>query len=158
MATYSNLKLSLLIGFIFASISSFAQGGPPRFDNERIESLKVSFITQKMDLSPEESKIFWPIYNEYKKEQEALRKAQWEKMISFTKVKDIDELSDTEIQAKISSEFYFRQQDLNIERKYYSKLKSNLPLKIVGKFYRAQEAFKSELLKQYYRGGPRRDK
>ncbi len=31
----------------------------------RIESQKIAFITQKLDLSPSEAQQFWPIYNEY---------------------------------------------------------------------------------------------
>ncbi|RYG21485.1 MAG: hypothetical protein EOO07_02500 [Chitinophagaceae bacterium] len=141
-----------MLFLFFVSKISFAQG-PQRFDNEKIEAFKITFFTQKLDLSAEEAKIFWPIYNDYQREQKALRSAHMEKMISFTKVKDIDELSDTEIQTKILNDFDFKQRDLNIEKKYYFKLKTNLPLKIVGKFYRAQEAFKSELLKQFRNGG-----
>jgi hypothetical protein len=47
-----------------------------------------------------------------------------------------------------------RQKDLNLEKKYYNKLKSSLPIKTVGKFYRAQEAFKRELLDRF-KGRPR---
>ncbi len=125
-------------------------------DHEKIEAAKVSFFNQKLGLSSEEAKIFWPIYNDYQKELETLRKAHMQKMISFRKVTEIDDMSDAQIQALILNDFDFRQKDLNIEKKYYNKFKSTLPLKIVGKFYRAQEAFKRELLNQYRGGGPRR--
>lgn len=119
---------------------------------EEIESLKIAYFTQKLDLSPEEAKIFWPIYNNMQSEQSALRKERMQKMISFRKVTEIDNLSDSQVQSLITSEFDLRQRDLNIEKKYYAKLKSSLPIKVVGKFYRAQEAFKRELLNRY-RGG-----
>jgi len=119
---------------------------------EEIESLKIAFFTQKLDLSPEEAKIFWPIYNDMQAEQNALRKERMQKMISFRKVDEIDNLSDAQVQSLITSEFDFRQRDLNLEKKYYNKLKSALPIKVIGKFYRAQEAFKRELLNRF-RGG-----
>jgi hypothetical protein len=72
-----------------------------------------------------------------------------QKMISFRKLKEIEDLDDEEIQTLILNDFNFRQRDLNIERKYYNKFKSSLPIKTVGKFYRAQEAFKKEILQQY---------
>ncbi|WP_230383773.1 hypothetical protein [Pedobacter endophyticus] len=120
---------------------------------EEIESLKIAYFTQKLDLSPEEAKIFWPIYNNMQSEQSALRKERMQKMISFRKVTEIDNLSDAQVQSLITSEFDLRQRDLNIEKKYYAKLKSSLPIKVVGKFYRAQEAFKRELLIRYRGGG-----
>ncbi|QIL38508.1 hypothetical protein G7074_03990 [Pedobacter sp. HDW13] len=119
---------------------------------EEIESLKIAYFTQKLDLSPEEAKIFWPIYNDMQSEQNALRKERMQKMISFRKVDEIDNLSDAQVQSLITSEFDFKQRDLNLDKKYYNKLKSSLPIKVVGKFYRAQEGFKRELLNRF-RGG-----
>lgn len=121
---------------------------------DKMKANKVAFLTTKLDLSVEEAKIFWPIFNDFYRDQHNLRAEQTEKMIRFKKIKEIDELSDAEIQMMILSDFDFRQKDLNIERKYYNKLKASLPIKIVGKFYRAQEAFKRELL-DHYRGGGR---
>lgn len=117
--------------------------------SEEIESLKIAYFTQKLDLSPDEAKIFWPIYNDMQSEQNALRKERMQKMISFRKVNEIDNLTDAQVQSLITSEFDFKQRDLNLDKKYYSKLKAKLPIKIVGKFYRAQEGFKRELLNKF---------
>jgi len=116
---------------------------------EEIESLKIAFFTKKLDLSPEDAKVFWPIYNDMQAEQSALRKERFQKMISFRKVTEIDNLTDAQIQSLITSEFDFRQRDLNLEKKYYNKFKAVLPIKIIGKYYRAQEAFKRELLNRF---------
>ncbi|TKC05745.1 hypothetical protein FA048_18240 [Pedobacter polaris] len=143
-----NLFIAL---FIFLPGLALAQG--PRQGDEKIEAAKITFFTQKLDLSAEEAKIFWPIYNDYQKEQNALRKDRMKKMISFRKVTEIDDLSDSDIQMLIAGDFDYKQRDLNIEKKYYAKLKSSgLPIKLIGKFYRAQEAFKKELLARF-RGG-----
>lgn len=122
--------------------------------NEEIESLKIAFFTQKLALSPEEAKIFWPIYNDMQSEQNALRKERMQKMISYRKTTEIDNLTDAQVQSLITSEFDFKQRDLNLDKKYYSRMKSKLPIKVVGKFYRAQEGFKRELLNKF-RGGKR---
>ncbi|RYF22948.1 MAG: periplasmic heavy metal sensor [Flavobacteriales bacterium] len=132
---------------IFAPFLALAQG--PRGGGEKMEARKVAWLTTKLDLSAEDAKIFWPIYNDYVRELSTLRKERSQKMISFRKLKEIEDLDDEEIQSLILNDFNFRQRDLNIERKYYNKFKSNLPIKTVGKFYRAQEAFKKEILQQY---------
>ncbi|WP_406823682.1 hypothetical protein [Pedobacter sp. KACC 23697] len=116
---------------------------------EEIESLKIAFFTQKLDLSPDEAKIFWPIYNDMQAELNSLHKERMQKMISFRKVDEIDNLTDAQVQNLITSEFDFKQRELNLNKKYYSKLKSSLPIKVVGKFYRAQEGFKRELLNRF---------
>lgn len=119
---------------------------------EKMEANKVAWLTTKLDLNPDEAKVFWPIYNDLVREQRALRSERFQKMISFRKIKEIDDLSDSEIQTLILNDFDFKQRDLDIEKKYYNRFKSRLSSKIVGKFYRAQESYKKELLKQYRRG------
>ena len=148
----SNMK-QLFIAILLFSSPFFASAQDPSSRNEEIESYKIAYLTQKLDLSAEEAKVFWPIYNGFQKEQSALRKDRMQRMISFRKITEIDDLSDVEVQSLITNELNFKQRELNLERKYYNQLKSNLPIKIVGKYYRAQEAFKRELLSRFGRGG-----
>lgn len=145
---------NLFIALLFIVLPGLALAQGPRMDDGKFEANKVAFITTKLDLSANEAKIFWPIYNDYVRELSTLRKERFQKMISFRKIKEIDDMSDAEIQALITNDFDFKQRDLNIEKKYYNKFKSSLSIKIVGKFYRAQEAFKKEILNQYRGGGP----
>jgi hypothetical protein len=35
---------------------------------EQIESMKIAFLTKRLDLTPEEAKKFWPVYNQYSEE------------------------------------------------------------------------------------------
>ena len=37
-------------------------------------SLKIAFITQKLQLTPDEAQKFWPIYNQYDNEVQSLPK------------------------------------------------------------------------------------
>ncbi|MEO6961572.1 MAG: hypothetical protein ABIY90_06375 [Puia sp.] len=52
-------KFLLYVFFITAGFGVQAQNG------NRLEALKIAYITKKMDLSPEEAQKFWPIYNLY---------------------------------------------------------------------------------------------
>lgn len=141
------MKNLLFAFFLFIATNATAQN--KHFNNDAFEARKVSWLTTKLDLSTEDAKIFWPIYNDYVREQKIARKERNQKMISFRKIKEIEELDDEEIQTLIVNDFNARQRDLSIERKYYNRFKAELPIKIVGKFYRAQETFKKELLQQY---------
>lgn len=58
-------KYLLLIIAIFGSFSFvFAQSGR----QEKIQALKVAFITQKLQLTSAEAEKFWPVYNQYDNE------------------------------------------------------------------------------------------
>ena len=40
---------------------------------ERIEALKIAFITQKLQLTTDEAQKFWPVYNQYENEIRSLQ-------------------------------------------------------------------------------------
>ncbi|MET4081584.1 hypothetical protein ABIB40_001533 [Pedobacter sp. UYP30] len=138
---------NFICALLFISIPTILWAQRPK--PGEIESMKIAFFTSKLDLSPQEAKVFWPIYNDMQAEQSSLRKERMKKMISFKKVDEIDNLSDSQVQSLITSEFDFKQRELDTEKKYYNKLRAALPIKTVGKYYRALEGFKRELLNKY---------
>ncbi|WP_442590346.1 hypothetical protein ACSBL2_03845 [Pedobacter sp. AW31-3R] len=141
-----------IIALLLLSIPFFANAQREGGRGAEIQAYKISYLKEKLDLSPEEARIFWPIYNAWESEQSSLRSERREKLISFRKLDEIENLSDTEVQALIVNELNFKQRELNIEKKYYTRLKSSLPIKIIGRYYRAQENFKRELLSRYRSG------
>jgi Spy/CpxP family protein refolding chaperone len=40
---------------------------------DRIKTLKVGFITDKLDLTPEQAQKFWPIYNDFESKMNEIR-------------------------------------------------------------------------------------
>ncbi len=146
-----NMK-NLWIAILFVFIPVLLQAQQRSGRSEEIESFKIAYLTQKLDLSPSEAKVFWPIYTDWQKELSALRGERTKNVISHKKIEEIEGLSDTQIHSLITNEINFKQQNLNIEKKYYNRLKSGLPLKVVGKYYRAQETFKRELLNRFGKG------
>jgi len=143
-------QLILFVLFICVGHYASAQKGDDR--RNEIESYKIAYLTQKMEMSPEEAKVFWPIYKNWQQEQMNLRKERGQNMISYRKIEEIENLSDHEVQNLIANELNIKQKALDIEKKYYNQLKSKLPIKTVGKYYRAQETFKKELLHRYKDG------
>jgi hypothetical protein len=62
------MKRFLLFAFLLTiGIKIRAQNG------NRLEALKIAYITNKLNLSPEEAQKFWPIYNQYALELKVAR-------------------------------------------------------------------------------------
>ncbi|MDO5969714.1 sensor of ECF-type sigma factor [Flavivirga aquimarina] len=55
-------KIILPILLFFFSLNMLAQQ-----NREKIKALKISFITEKLDLTEQEAQQFWPVYNNYDK-------------------------------------------------------------------------------------------
>ena len=71
----------MLIALLTTSVV-YAQPGPPpgpppggEKRKEKVEALKRSYYSEKLELTPAEAEKFWPIYNEFKKKEDSFRKA-----------------------------------------------------------------------------------
>jgi Spy/CpxP family protein refolding chaperone len=148
----------IIFAFLIAiSATGFAQPNPPQQPpapppppdpqrREKMESMKIAFLTQKLDLTPDEAQKFWPVYNEFQKKREELRKKRREETKS--EKGNLDSLSDKQIEAFVDGEMSFRQKNLDLEKEYHGKFKSVLPIRKVAKLYRAEDMFAHHLLQQ----------
>ena len=138
------LILTTAIGFSFLS---FAQpGGKIEQKKEKVEAMKIGFITQQMNLTPEEAQKFWPVYNQMNNEIETLRK---DRHLARENVKDnFETLTDSEYEKLINDEIASRQKEFDIQKKYVAQFKAVVPIKKVAQFYRAEEQFKRKLLEK----------
>ncbi len=127
---------------LFVSTSVFTQ--PQRPVREKVETMKVGFITERLNLTVEEAKTFWPVYNQYQDELETLRKPRRENLMNAKK--NFDEMSDKDIEKAVDSEIAFRQSELDLLKKYHPQFKKVLPIKKVAKLYRAEEDFKGKIV------------
>ncbi|GAB4137933.1 MAG: hypothetical protein Fur0041_12790 [Bacteroidia bacterium] len=119
--------------------------GPTPSGAERVQSLKVAFITKYLSLTPEEAQLFWPVYNEYQDKRDVIRNKQAE---NRKKIKEQSEqLSEAELQKLADEEITFRQQDVALQAEMHEKLHKILPAKKLALLYVAEEEFKKELIR-----------
>ncbi len=70
------MKKYLTVVLLLAAFTASAQPRPMG-QRDRIKSEKIAFITNSLQLTPEEAQLFWPIYNQY---NDAVEKAHIETM------------------------------------------------------------------------------
>jgi Skp family chaperone for outer membrane proteins len=124
----------------------FAQEGEPAIPEEKLQEIKaqkVAYLTQKMDLTPEESQKFWPVYNQYDKELEGLRKERRE---AHKAMKTDTEMTEAEATAAIDRELASQQKELDLRKKYTAEFKKNVGAVKTMKLFRAERDFNRELL------------
>ncbi len=133
-----NITFSLLL-FVITMVSA----QPNKGTTEKIETFQVAFFTQQLDLTSEEAKAFWPIYEAYQTEQKALKSER-----ETLHRRDYSGMSDKELDALIEKRLAIEQKKLDLEKQYYTKFKKILPLEKVVKLPQVERAFKSALLKK----------
>ena len=137
------LILIFAVGFI--ATSSLAQEELEASKREKLQALKVAYLTDQLSLTPEEAQSFWPLYNELEGKMKAIRKAQRENRHNARK--NYETMSDAELAASIDKELEFEQQELNLKKEYNVRFKKILPIRKVAKLHASEQGFKRELLK-----------
>jgi hypothetical protein len=59
---------SVLVILCWLALPGQSQGRQQRPTGEMIETMKIGFITQRLNLTPDEAQKFWPIYKIYSSE------------------------------------------------------------------------------------------
>lgn len=129
--------VALLSICTFAGADTFAQG-----NRENIESAKVAFLTDKMALTPSQAQTFWPLYKEYQTKRREIVHSR------LNRGKDIDNLSDQELNAMVENMFDRRQKELQLEQEYSSKFQRVLSPKQMVLLYRGEHEFTKMLLRR----------
>ena len=138
-------KIIAVLTFMLAMQSLvWAQRGGP--NKEKIDALKVGFITKKLDLSSEEAQKFWPVYNKYHDELEKNRESM--RSLLMEHAGNLDKLSQAEADKVLQEMQSLKTQELEIAKQYLQEFKKVLPSQKVIKLFMAEHEFKRELLRQ----------
>lgn len=138
----------LLLGILFLStLGLMAQRhGNLNENGEKYYSQKIAFITDAMDLSPEEAAVFWPLYNENESKKKELLVAvgSYRREIAgrFTELSE-DEAKDA---LEVFQNHMKNMNALTIE--YQNKYLEVVPAKKVLLLLKAEKDFRRSMLKK----------
>jgi hypothetical protein len=160
------MKRLLTIGLLFATLAVFAQGTDSqrparalqqerreqmiqRRENKiargivpdrlkKVQEIKTAYITKKLDLTPEQSDKFWPLYNHYQLEMfQVNQQIRLNNSPSAANGKD-----------QILNELSLEDKKSNIKRNYANEFLKILPPEKVSMIYKAEKDFQDEIVKQ----------
>ena len=140
----NNLKKIILTILLFASAQFYAQ---KKHDHERIKSLKIAFITERLDLSTKEAQAFWPIYNKYQEGREALRQKKRKQIRS--KMRESENLTEKEAHNLIKQHLVFEEEEEELDKNFIQEVAKVISAKKTVLLLRSEEEFKRQLIKQY---------
>lgn len=92
------LKLIAFAAFLSSALIAQPQGVEDHMaaKKEKIQAMKVAYLTTELDLNIEESQAFWPVYNEVQEKELALREKQAK---SFKRMnEDSEKMTDKELE------------------------------------------------------------
>ena len=140
------MGIALALGLAIAATAQ--EDDMPQIPEERLQEIKAqrtAFLTQRLDLSPAEAEKFWPVFNQYDKEQEVVRK---ELRDMHRGMRKDAEVSEAEAAAAIDKELAARQKELDIRKKYAAEFKRTIGAVKTMRLGKAERDFNRELLKR----------
>jgi Spy/CpxP family protein refolding chaperone len=134
-------KITLfIIAALFAANVGFSQDGTVR---ERIETAKIGFITNRLNLTSEQAPKFWPVYNEYSGKKQDIQK-------SLRKLKSENATltaTDNELLDDMKEMINLKQKEVDLEKEYMNKFLKVLNPRQLAELYKTEQDFRRELLK-----------
>lgn len=147
-------KSILVIVMLFSITATHAQNDK----REKMEALKVAFITEKLDLTTKEAKAFWPIYNEFNQKRMEASKGMGHgpeddgpphgDRPEMPDEPNFDKMTDAQIEAFIDERHQQEQQMLDLKIEYMIKYKKVLPIRKIAALMHVEKDFRKEILKK----------
>lgn len=106
---------------------------------ERIEAQRVAFITQKLELTADESAAFWPVYNEFKQKQKEMRE-------SVKPGKPIRQLNDAEALELIEAQLDLEIALVDLKRQYFARIGASVAPRKLVRLGLVEQQFNREVL------------
>jgi membrane-bound ClpP family serine protease len=120
-------KLLVLMLFMISTSLGLAQRG------ERVASIKVAFIANKLNLDPKTAERFWPVYNQY---DEELHNLIEEKRRAKKDDASVEDMIDTE------------QKVVDLRKKYTAQFSKIISNDQIATLFRAEKEFRQMLLRR----------
>ena len=146
MRTINTLQKSILtIAIALFSFYGFSQpGGNNQSKKDKIEQLKIAFITKELDLSVEEAEKFWPVYNDM---DDALKKEKRARRLKSKELKtNFETLSEDEIKTTTISILDSEIAEAKLKKEHTEKIAKIIGYKKAVLLLNVEQRFKKELL------------
>jgi hypothetical protein len=134
--------ITSIIFIISFSLISFSQQ-----NRDKIKTLKIAFITEKLDLSEKEAQQFWPIYNAFEDEQYQIRRNSFQgrNKINF------ETLTEKEASSLLKEMRSVETKRHALKTKFIDDLTKILPAKKIIMLDKVEDDFKHKMFEEYRR-------
>ncbi|UJP67126.1 Spy/CpxP family protein refolding chaperone [Mongoliitalea daihaiensis] len=131
------------------SLQSLAQQqGNRNYDKEKLESARIAFITNRLDLKPEQAEKFWPMFNQYNEK----RTAVMESMVQLNKASS-DDMSDNQAREIIKNRLANQQKMLDLETEFMESIITVISPKQAVNLSSVNREFTRQIYRSQQRGG-----
>ena len=131
------MKQSILVFLLFLGMINFIKAQD--FDNANVQEMRVKFYNEHLQFSEQEQKDFWPLYDQFKKDEQNLKRQNRPKQ-------NFDLMSDAQAEAFIFQTLDTEEKIIDLKREYVKNLMEVISVRKVAMINRVERQFKKEIL------------
>lgn len=141
--------VSIFFFLIGTDLNAQQRTRPSEEEMKQIRAAKASFITNRLNITAEQSEKFWPVYNEFDGKRREIRREQRKIMNEKRKSGTVDEQALNNIREVQD----LKQQELDLEGEYQSRFLKVISPSQLEELYKAEKTFNDMLLQRLRREG-----
>lgn len=139
------MKQLFIILFLLFSTFIFSQDRDERI--ERVKALRVAYISDRLDLTPEEAQKFWPVFNQFDDKMDDLHKQKRQLMFKL-RPENASNLSEKESAQLMAEDDRIETEIQNNKKQLVKNLQGVIPNQKILMLRQIEIEFKQKLLKQ----------
>ena len=138
MKHFYTLFILIVLSLFCHPSAILAQQGAEDQMKDRIRAAEIAYLSQKLDLTPEEAQKFWPLYNQYTKEVEILIAERRKHNTNVPKAPN---------PPADQKELGYDRRMLDIKTHYNQEFQKVLPASKAGNVFRSEREFRITLIR-----------
>lgn len=141
------MKKYLIIILLFAFTGLSQAQGPGRMteaDREKIKAARIAFLTNRLQLTSEVAKEFWPVFNDYEKAKGELSKKYNQQKRDLVGADGFRNMSDENASKMLSIYMDQKEAELKLEREYMKRFEEVLTAKQIWAVIRFEGEFRRD--------------
>ncbi len=131
------LTIIFVLGFY---LLSFSQN-----NRDKIKTLKIAFITERLNLTEKEAQAFWPVYNNFEEEFMKLRHQSYEKRKNI----DFQNITDKEAETLLNEIHVIEKKKYTLKENFMNDLLKVIPPKKIILLNKVEDDFKHKMFEEF---------
>ena len=131
-------KIILGLSVLFFAATTMAQNTNDYMEVERaaLKTEKKALVAEAMEFTDEESKVFWPLYNEYNEKQYIINTKVYNTIVEYAE--NFDTLTDEKAIELWNESMKQRDELLKLKKTYFKKFQKILPGKKAVRYFQVE--------------------
>lgn len=145
-------KTIAILAFLMFASPCLTMAQPGLGPSEKVKQWKIAYLTERLNLTVEEAKSFWPLFDKYEEELDALKNKY--NITHKLKPKELALLTDIEVEKRLQQLMDYKQAMVTLQKRYIEEFKKIISNRKVLVLLEAQEDFKKEMMRKVKGGNP----